>query len=127
MAWGRVRLKDQFALVFTYVDPRHGPSAKGAPMRGSEPTLEDAEDAKRRPSVTIRLEKNFAPAPLKEEDLVTLGLTEPPAWAVHFPQKPKPPPVESPAPPERNLGVLIAILTLVAVAATAVLLQLIDW
>jgi len=87
MAWGRIRLQDQFALVFSYVDPQAGPSAKGAPMRGGEPSRDDAEDAVRRPSLTVRLGPGLRPVPLAADEVQRLALPVEPEWLSFF--KPK--------------------------------------
>lgn len=90
MSWGLIRLQDQLALVFRYVDPSEGPSAKGARMRGTSPTAEDVETALERPNVTVRLEPGLAPIALAELEFERLKLPEEPPWLEHFRPRPAP-------------------------------------
>ncbi|MBL8909692.1 MAG: hypothetical protein JNM17_03205 [Archangium sp.] len=124
MAWGLIRAMDQFALVFTYVDPKRGPSAKGARVRGTEPMPEDARDACERPNVTVRIEPGLRVRPLSPEQFQLLALPEEPAWLVHvgtaYIEKPAPPP--EPEPDLRRTVVVIA--STVFALAVALLLYL---
>jgi hypothetical protein len=84
MAWGLIRAQEQFALVFTYVDPRRGPSAKGALVHATEPGPDDARAALERPNVTVRIEEGLRVRPLSPEQHALLKLPDEPPWLVHF-------------------------------------------
>ncbi len=84
MGWGIVRLPEQRALVYSYVDPQAGPSAKGALMHGEAPTLDDARAAATRPGVTVRLGPGLTPRALTEEELIDLQLPDEPEWMEFF-------------------------------------------
>lgn len=123
MAWGLIRAMDQFALVFTYVDPKRGPSAKGARVRGTEPMPEDARDACERPNVTVRIEPGLRVRALSPEQFELLQLPEEPAWLVHvgtaYAQ------TEAPREPEpEQRGAIVVIVTVVVAAALALLAYL---
>lgn len=84
MSWGIVQLPAQRALVYSYVDPQAGPSAKGALVRSETPTLDDARDAATRPNITVRLGPGLTPRALTEEELDDLQLPDEPQWLEFF-------------------------------------------
>lgn len=83
MRWGLIRVQDQLALVFSYVDPKEGPSAKGTLLTSTAPTEEDARAAVQRPNVTVRLEHEAQVRPLSDEDFARLALPASPDWLSH--------------------------------------------
>ncbi len=89
MSWGLIRVQDHQALVFSYVDPQAGPSAKGALLRDVEPTSEDVRDAATRPTLTVRLGPGLQPRPLPVELAERLTLPAEPEWLAFF--RPGPP------------------------------------
>ncbi|MFT3711766.1 MAG: hypothetical protein QM817_29355 [Archangium sp.] len=122
MPWGLIRVQDQFALVFTYVDPKRGPSAKGARVRGTEPALEDARDALERPNVTVRFEPGLRARALSPEQFALLQLPEEPPWLASvggaaFVEPPMPPTPE----PVDHRGAVVIIVTAVVLLAVALL------
>lgn len=124
MAWGLIRAQDQFALVFTYVDSKRGPSAKGARVRGTEPMPEDARDACERPNVTVRIEPGLRVRPLSPEQHALLALPEAPPWLVHVGKEWVEQPAPPPAPPADHRGTLVIIVTVVVALAAALLAYL---
>lgn len=80
MSWNLVTLQDKRALVFRYVDPQAGPSAKGAFLAGAEPTIEEAQAAVSQPAVTVRLAPVFPLTPLSPEEVRRLALPDEPQW-----------------------------------------------
>lgn len=84
MSWSLIRVQQQWALVYSYEDPREGPSAKGALLHGLEPTLDDARAAATRPAVTVRLEAGSKPRTLPEAERQRLQLPVEPEWARFF-------------------------------------------
>jgi hypothetical protein len=121
MPWGLIRVQDQFALVFTYVDAKRGPSAKGARVRGTEPGPEDARDAVERPNVTVRIEPGLRARALSPEQFQLLKLPEEPPWLQHvgtkYVERPSAP---EPEPPDVRTTVVI-IITIVAALGAALL------
>lgn len=88
MSWGLVLVRDQLALVYSYTDPQAGPSAKGALLTTTEPSLEDARAAATRPNITIRIGGGLQLRPLPELERQRLGLPDEPEWMQFF----RPPP-----------------------------------
>jgi hypothetical protein len=122
MSWGFIRLPDQRALVFSYVDPKAGPSAKGARVLGDVPSPEEVQAAVMRPNVTVRLEKGLTPRPLKDETLDELGLPDEPAWLELFrppPPKPKPSPAPLTEEPPVDTGTALRLALIVVGVLTA--------
>lgn len=123
MPWGLIRVQDQFALVFTYVDPKRGPSAKGARVRGTEPTPEDARDAVERPNVTVRIEPGLRARVLSPEQFELLALPEAPPWLVHVrgTDYAEPPLRAEPAPPDHRAAVALIVTAVVFLSAALLL------
>lgn len=84
MSWGLIRVQEQLAIVFSYVDPQAGPSAKGTLLTSTEATVEDARAAATRPNVTVRLGEGLQVRPLPELEVARLALPEEPEWLRFF-------------------------------------------
>jgi hypothetical protein len=122
VSWGFIRLPDQRAVVFSYVDPKAGPSAKGARVLGDVPSPEEVQAAVTRPNVTVRLEKGLPPRPLNDETLDQLGLPGEPAWLELFrppPPKPRPAPALPVEEPPVDTGTALRLALIVVGVLTA--------
>lgn len=84
MSWGLIRVQEQLAIVFPYVDPQAGPSAKGTLLTSTEATLEDARAAATRPNVTVRLGEGLQVRPLPALEVERLALPDEPEWLRFF-------------------------------------------
>ena len=84
MRWGIIRVQEQLALVFPYLDPAEGPSAKGALLTSLQATPDDVVVAVQRPNVTVRLERPEQVRALDEEERARLGLPDAPPWVAQF-------------------------------------------
>jgi hypothetical protein len=94
--WSWLRVDGRRALVFHYVDPSAGPSAKGA-LVDDPPTEPQIRDAIDHPSATFRGPAGRDAIAIGAEEALRLGLPKDPPWIGLFEHKPVPPPRGEPS------------------------------
>src|SRR5688500_16205668 len=80
MAWVAAFLGPRRYLVFTYTDRAGGPSGRGVPIAGDEPTPDEVRAAVEQPTATVRL-GGVSTTVLRPVWLARLGLPPVPPWA----------------------------------------------